>query len=162
MRKHKKPRVDLYIPDDTCPLELHWFDLYRVTKTSLPAEQECEIKDLWHQAVDQPCLSAPWVGEAYFEPRHPRAKPGYEWQNGRETKLQRTDRPPSVRPETWRHLNKEARRKEISKWQSEASARSEAREARQLGPESHNPDLDIPKHKKSLQSLTTPSLDVPS
>ena len=86
----------------------------------------------WRPDEAQLVLSAPWVGEAIFEIRKPRAKPGYEWQMGRETKIQKTDRPPSVWPEIWKHLNKEARKREITKWQSEASARSEAKEARKL------------------------------
>ena len=106
VRVHCNPRVELYIPDESCPLKVEWLGLYRVTKTSLPAEQEVEIRDIWRPDVTQSGLSAPWVGETFFEILRPRAKLGYEWVMGRETKIQKIDRPPSVWPETWKHLNK--------------------------------------------------------
>ena len=152
VRKHNNPRVELFIPDASCPLKHEWLDLYRITKTSLPAEEEIQIQDIWRPDKVQPSLSAPWVGETIFEIRRPRAEPGFEWQHGRKTKLQRTNRPPSVWPEVWRHLNAEARGREIKKWQAESVARSEAREARKLGSENHIPDKDLPHYRKALQS----------
>ena len=69
VRKHFVPRTDLFIPDGTCPLKEEWLDLYRITKTSLPSEQEAEIHDIWRPDEAQPVLSAPWVGETIFELR---------------------------------------------------------------------------------------------
>ena len=58
----------MYIPtDEDCPVDLHWLDLYRVTKTSLPSEIEKEVKDIWDPNKPQTHLSAPWVGETIFE-----------------------------------------------------------------------------------------------
>ena len=92
VRKHDKPRVEMFVPDDSCPLKQEWLGLYRVTKTSLPADQEKEIRDIWRPDKIQHGFSAPWVGETCFEILRPRAKAGYEWQMGRETKIQKTGR----------------------------------------------------------------------
>ena len=103
VRKHCVPRTALYIPDADCPLRQEWLDLYRTTKTSLPAQQEASIRDIWRPDVEQPVLSSPWIGETIFELRRPRCEAGFEWQNGRKTKLQKTNRPPSVWPEVWKY-----------------------------------------------------------
>ena len=113
VREHCEPRVELFIPDEFYPLRLEWLSLYRKTKTSLPDEQEAEILDIWRPDKIQPGLSSPWVGQTYFEIKRPRARAGWEWVCGRETKIQKTDRPPSIWPETWKCMNKEARIREI-------------------------------------------------
>ena len=87
MREHYEPRVELYVPDEPCPLRTEWLSLYRKTKTSLPDEQETELLDIWLPGAVQPGLSAPWIGQTYFEIKRPRARDGFEWVGGRETKM---------------------------------------------------------------------------
>ena len=97
-----------------------------------------------------------------FEISHPRARPGYKWENGRETKQQKIPRPPNVWPEVWKHLNKEARQKAIDKWASEADERSKGREDRGIGiSESFVRDLDVPRYRKAFESLGKTDPEVP-
>ena len=83
VRVHVEPRMALYVPDETCPLMHSWLDVDRETKTSLLHDDEAVIRDMWSPNEVQPSLSNQWVGETRFTLIKPRAKEGYEYQNGK-------------------------------------------------------------------------------
>ena len=101
---------------------------------------------MWSPNEAQPELSNEWIGETRFPILHPRPKEGYEYQSGRLTKLQKTDRPPSVWPEVWNRLNTRQREREIEKWKSDAPRRKKLHKERSLG--EHVPDLELPAYRR--------------
>ena len=70
---------------------------------------ERDIEDVWYEDMPDRELSQEWTGETFFEPLPPPCKPGYTWVHGRETRKQRTTRPPNVWTEPWERISGKAR-----------------------------------------------------
>ena len=58
------------------------------------------IDDYWLEDKDE-SLDMEWTGHTRFSILKPQARIGYNWVNGRETKMQKTTRPDSCWPELW-------------------------------------------------------------
>ena len=86
VRHHVEPRLDLYSPDDTCPMPLKSVDVHGVTKTNLGDISEHSITDWWGN-VSSPgrTLSKPWTGTTTFQLVQPTAKQhGHAYLSGRD------------------------------------------------------------------------------
>ena len=74
----------------------HW------NTTNLDDESEAIIKDVWYNNPDEGKeLSGVWTGQTVYELLHPKPEPGFEWQSGRHTKIQKTERPPNIMVDVW-------------------------------------------------------------
>ena len=101
---HDVPSDDPGLPDgERCPVPLKYLDVMRVTKTDITEAAESRIEDFWTQhdpANDRP-LSLDWVGTTTFNLLRPKPDEGYEWVEGRLTKIQKTTRPANIWPEIY-------------------------------------------------------------
>ena len=103
-RHHKRPRFEKYVPTEgDCPMPLKWLDVMRFTSTSLPEAGMRSIDDYWLEDKDE-SLDMEWTGHTRLSILKPQARIGYNWVNGRETKMQKTTRPDSCLPELWQMM----------------------------------------------------------
>ena len=92
-----------------------------------------------------------WIGETIFTLLRHKARPGYEFVLGRETRIQTFPRPPTIWPEVWNNMSKEQRSKATEKWQSDEPKRSELRKARKIG--EWIPDSELPAFRREIEIL---------
>ena len=103
---HANARTKLFVPtDDNCPMPVKYLDVMRRTYTDLETRAENIINDLWTDEGEK-SLSDSWTGKTVFYVLRPAGPPGYNWIEGRLTKIQQTSRPDSVWPEVWQSLSK--------------------------------------------------------
>ena len=123
-------------PDEECPVDLKYVDVYRDTTTSIiDIPEERHIDDFWVPVGKQLDGKAPdrelsewWTEKTQFFFVMPQPRPGWEWVYGRETRLlDKSTRPDHCWPETWTTLSKKARRIEIEKGKVLRPLRQEAR-----------------------------------
>ena len=77
--------------------------MHRRTHTDIEDLSENQVDDLWTDDGERE-LSFPWRGKTVFDILHLPAPPGYEYQSGRLTKVQKTPRPENVWVEVWRGM----------------------------------------------------------
>ena len=87
----------------------------RRTHIDIEDESAHEVEDIWTESGEME-LSHPWVGKTFFDLLHPPAPPGWERQNGRLTKIQKTTRPENVWVEVWRNMVESDKKEAIAKW----------------------------------------------
>ena len=133
IRQHNQFRTSLFTPNedahDPSPIPIKYLDIMRHTTTTCKSLGECMVEDFLIDRQDAKReLSEPWVGRTAFSLKMPPARPGYEWQSGRETRVQGdTKRPPSVWVEEWRQLSDKNQLKAIAAWEKEKAARDKMR-----------------------------------
>ena len=123
------------------------------------------IEDFWTERSDATReLSEPWVGRTAFSLKMPPAKPGHEWQSGRETRVQGdSKRPPSVWVEEWWQMSDKNKLKAIAHWEKEEAARDKVRANQGLieaiPPEDLRDYHEIMKQKfKKYAEITPPAM----
>ena len=147
IRHHRRPRTHLYVPSDSeSPIPLKYIDVLRKTTTDLDDYKEKEIQDIWSLDKDKQ-LSGQWTGRTSFTILKSRPPHGYKWVDGRLTKIQKTKRPDSIRPEEWPHLSRKEQLKEIVLWQEEGPKRQKARDERNRH---HIEDDEVEEYTKIL------------
>ena len=105
---------------------------------------------MWDPSETQPSLSDEWIGETRFTILRQKAKPGYEWHDGRETRIQNTTRPPSIWPEIWNNMSLKQRQKATQKWKDEGPRRDRIRKDR--GIKEFVPDHEVPALKRDCEN----------
>ena len=124
---HNTPRVQLFVPtDENSPIPVQYLDILRTTKTDLEDSLEVNTKDFWTKDGNR-SLSSEWTGETMFRILRPIPPPNHEWVDGRLTKMQKTTRPASCWPETWKTLSKKQKQVEIDEWSKEKAERDAER-----------------------------------
>ena len=109
IRHHRQQRLSLFVPDDqNLPIPLKYIDVTRQTETSLESPSEKFITDYWNVTRDNPAggdpmranrrLSEPWTGRTIFYLLRQPLPEGWEWVQGRPTRKQKTNRPPTIWP----------------------------------------------------------------
>ena len=78
---------------------------------------EQQIRDIWVHEDAQRQLSSTWTGKTCFEYIRPALPMGYEYVQGRPTRVQKTERTPNVLPEVWRDLSKGQKRHAQLAWE---------------------------------------------
>ena len=130
IRHHLRPRTDLFVPSDSdSPIPIKYIDVLRSTSTDLDDYKEKSIQDIWSIDKDKK-LSGQWTGRTTFTLLKSKPPPGFKWVEGRLTKIQKSKRPDSIRPEEWPHLSRKDQLREIALWQEEGPKRQQARDAR--------------------------------
>lgn len=133
IRQHNRPRKTLFTPskdeNDPSPIPIKFLDIMGRADTSCNSLSEFHLEDFWtDRAEAKRELSEPWMGRTAFSLKMPPAKPGYEWQSGRETRVQgESKRPPSIWVEEWRQMSDPNRLKAIAAWEKEKAARDKMR-----------------------------------
>ena len=142
----------MYVPKESeLPIPLKYIDVLRTTDTDLESKEEKTIDDIWFgDKKSERELSAPWTGRTIFQIVHPKPKPGWEWQDGRLTKKQRTTRPPHVWSENWRIMNDTEKKEAIEFWEKEGPKRDAARDKRGVR---HVEAKDIEDYEKRLKEV---------
>ena len=105
-----------------------WLDVIRFTATQLPEKKMRSIDDYWLEDKDE-SLDQEWTGTTRFPISKPRPKYGYNWVEGRETKIQKTTRLDKCRPELWQILTDEKKTAQ-DQWAKTKSEREEQRKKR--------------------------------
>ena len=124
-----KPRFEKYVPTERdCPMPPKWLDVIRFTATQLPEKKMRSIDDYWLEDKDE-SLDQEWTGTTRFPISKPRPKYGYNWVEGRETKIQKTTRLDKCRPELWQILTDEKKTAQ-DQWAKTKSEREEQRKKR--------------------------------
>ena len=131
---HLKPRLKMFVPtEQTLPIPVEYLDIMRTTVTNIDNELERRIVDYWY---DNPQagrdLTIPWTGRTTFDLLKPKPDPGWSWQAGRLTKIQKTTRPPDIRSEEWGHMSKKDKKKAIDLWAEEGPRQDALRNKRGL------------------------------
>ena len=130
----------MFVPNESnCPIPLKYVDVMRVTQTNLDSPSESRIEDIWWPTPGdiyevQRDLSSPWTGKTTFDLIRPVPPKGYEWVEGRLTKIQSTERPPNVTPETWLSVSRKAKKKAKAQWENIGPKRQDARVSRSILP----------------------------
>ena len=89
-----------------------------------------------------------WTGRTIVDLRLPMCQRGYEWVEGRETKIQATRRPANVWPEVWKNMTEAQQAKAIREGPKILKARSDERKRRGL---SHTiPPEEIEEYRKTM------------
>ncbi len=121
------PRRTLFVPHEKLlPIPISYIDILRNTTTDLPTLAEKTLNDYWIEDGARE-LSGLWTGRTRFMLLKPKAPDGSKWVDGRITKIQKTTRPDSVWPETWKKMSQKVRKKEIKFWESEKPRREAIR-----------------------------------
>ena len=107
----------MFAPDrcrDAPPIPLKHIDVTRATKTSLDTADEVEIADIW-DGSENDCreLSEYWTGETVFDKFY-KSTPTHQVVMGRMTRTQKTNRPPTMWPETWSAMSTRQRKEETA------------------------------------------------
>ena len=90
---HRNSRSQLYVPDEaTFPIPLRYIDVVRRTTTDIDSADEHEIQDFWTKDGARE-LTGQWFGKTVFKILRPPAPFGWDWVEGRLTKIQKTTRP---------------------------------------------------------------------
>ena len=127
IRHHRRPRLSLFVPDDqNLPIPLKYVDVTRQTDTSLESPCEKVIRDYWNVPTQNLAggdpmqanrrLSEPWTGRTVFTLLRQPLPEGWEWVHGRPTKIQKTNRPPSIWPEFWKALSTKQKEQAVREW----------------------------------------------
>ena len=90
LETQKAPNVDFWTSASKRLFENVCFRTFMFQNACFRTYSEAEIEDMWHPDEVQAELSEAWVGETRFTLMRRMAKPGYEWQDGRETRVQNT------------------------------------------------------------------------
>ena len=141
IRHHRRPRLSLFVPDDqNLPIPLKYVDVTRQTDTSLESPCEKVIRDYWNVATQNPAggdpmqenrqLSEPWTGRTIFNLLRQPLPEGWEWVCGRATKIQKTNRPPTIWPEFWKALSTKQKEQAVKEWALEKPKLEQAQTAR--------------------------------
>ena len=132
-------------------------------RLSSPPPSEKFITDYWNVTRDNPAggdpmradrsLSEPWTGRTIFNILRQPLPEGWAWVRGRPTRLQKTNRPPSIWPEFWKMLSSKQKEQAAREWALEKPKLEAAQAARGF---KHVPENDkkVPKHYKRSQSTT--------
>ena len=116
-RVHVKPRTYLFVPSrEDCPVPLEWLDIMRETRTDLRHNGLAVIHDFWTAdgRVERRELDEEWTGITIFEVMRIEPAPGFQWADGRLTKIHKdTRRPPNVWPEVWSSWSEGRQAREI-------------------------------------------------
>ena len=127
IRHHRQQRLSLFVPDDqNLPIPLKYIDVTRQTETSLESPSEKFITDYWNVTTDNPAggdpmranrhLSEPWTGRTIFYLLRQPLPEGWEWVQGRPTRKQKTNRPPTIWPEFWKALSSKQKERAVQQW----------------------------------------------
>jgi hypothetical protein len=103
--------------------------VHRRTHTDIEVLSENQVDDLWTDDGERE-LSFPWRGKTVFDILHLPAPPGYEYQSGRLTKVQKTARPENVWVEVWRGMGPAQQAKAKEEWKKLKPLRDAARHRR--------------------------------
>ena len=105
---HDEPRVKLYTPRrESFPIPLKYFDVIRVTHTTLEVLQECRIDDFWNIDGSRD-LSCPRTGFTQYEKFPERCL----WFGEGLRKRHATSRFDQMWPEIWRSMSRNSKMKE--------------------------------------------------
>ena len=134
VRHHRRQRMKLFVPDNqNMPIPLKNVDVTRNTETSLESPSEKHVMDYWNIPCDNPAggdpmpadrqLSEPWTGRTIFYLLRQPLPEGYEWVMGRPTKKQKSNRPPTIWPEFWKHypISKKSKQLKNGHWKNQSS-----------------------------------------
>ena len=127
IRHHRRQRLNLFVPDDqNLPIPLKYIDDTRQAETSLESPSEKFINDYWNVPREDPAggdprqadrrLSEPWTGRTIFSLLRQPLPEGWEWVQGRPTRMQKTNRPPSIWPEFWKVLSSKQKEQTTREW----------------------------------------------
>jgi hypothetical protein len=112
--------------ESDCPLPLNFLDVMRNTKTDIIDDAEHNINDMWNIAGPRQLTTA-WTGTTTFHILHTKPSKGKTWVMDRETKKQKSTRPPTIYPEVWKTLSKKDKQRAIDEWDEEQPLREAAR-----------------------------------
>ena len=141
VRKHNIPRTKLFVPDPMdCPIPLKYLDIFRFTNTDLNSFGEHSITDFRTNGETE--LSDTWVGTTKFHILRPDPGEGWQWVEGRRTKIPKSTRPPNIWPEVWQTMSKKAKRNARRDWDIEKPKREEARRLAGIGEHVADEDID--------------------
>lgn len=124
IRHHMKPRTNLFVPTDDCPIPLKYLDVMRTTYTDL--EGEAIIRDYWSDVGERP-LSGQWTGQTMIWILNPDPPPGYHWVDRDLVKTQKSTRPGNVHKLEWGRYGPDLKAQFIAEWAVEKPAREAAR-----------------------------------
>ena len=140
----------MFIPTNhDCPIPLDFLDTHRYTRTSLDGDSS-RIENHWlpDDASCQQDLLEPWTGSTFFQIRPPEPKFGYQYVQGRLTKIQKTERPPTVLPEQWTYMSKKDKALAIKAWKDLHPRIEAAREKR--GISEYMPADQLPEYNRVI------------
>ena len=127
---HLSPRTALFVPtDDDFPVPLDVIDVTRNVTTDLEDEAESYFTDVWYD-TGIIHLTGSWVGKTSFNILRPKLPNGWEWVEGRKTKMQKSNRPPNIISEIWQMSGKKQKNQAIDDWKQLKVPLEEARKKR--------------------------------
>ena len=139
IRFHRTPRTKLFdFREVEPPIPIEYVDIMRITETDLETLAESRIEDYWTTeyvpGADPRELSGSWTGKTILKLFRINP-PGWEWQSGRLTQLQKSrtgkpGRPPTQWVENWRLMSDKDKEVSIEEWKIEGPKREAARTAR--------------------------------
>ena len=154
-RHHVEPRIGMFVPtEDNCPIPLKWIDVMRITKTDLDIDGYKNIDDVW--TPDDPHskreLPETWTGSTAFFPLMPKPPNGWDYVEGRLTRIYASQRPANIWPEQWSMMSRAQRQKAVEENTAIVHAREKARIDRGI---SYVPSSDIEEYNQKLKDAKT-------
>ena len=132
IRHHVVPRRHLHVPtSESCPLPIEWLDVKRETFTNLDHGDLHWIEDCWTADAREGTsreLDEEFLGRTVYTLLKKKPMPGYEYQNGRLTKVHKeTSRPEHIFSNNWARMGTVAKREAQAYWAIQGPRRDRER-----------------------------------
>ncbi len=121
IRNQVVPRRHLHVPtSESCPLPIEWLDVKRETFTNLDHGDLHWIEDCWTADAREGTsreLDEEFLGRTVYTLLKKKPMPGYEYQNGRLTKVHKeTSRPEHIFSNNWARMGTVAKKEAQAYW----------------------------------------------